>query len=133
MRPGAICFLFGLAAPVLGWGDLGHRTVGYVAQRYLSTQASAWVGQVLANEDGYDISDAAVWADAIRHRRPYSAGWHFIGEFLFHGCTDKAYETQDAEDDPPNTCGVALNRDCAGKGSCIVAAITNQASISPCG
>jgi hypothetical protein len=64
---------------VTAWGDVGHRTVGYLAEKYLSQEASDLVTKLLANDRDYDISDAAVWADVIKHNRPYSAPWHYIG------------------------------------------------------
>jgi hypothetical protein len=82
MRSVIITSLLAVAQPVLGWGDVGHRTVGYLAQHYLTPAASSWVNTVLANEQGYDISDAATWADAVKHRRPYSSEWHYIGTLL---------------------------------------------------
>lgn len=84
MHPVTVCSFLALNQAVLGWGDVGHRTVGYLAQHYLNTQASAWVNSVLANENGYDISDAATWADVVKHRRPYSASWHYIGALNVH-------------------------------------------------
>lgn len=71
-----------LAQPIVGWGDVGHRTVGYLAQKYFTDQASQWVSSLLSNENGWDISDAATWADAVKHKRPYSAVWHYIGILL---------------------------------------------------
>jgi hypothetical protein len=82
MHPVIITSLLALSQPALGWGDVGHRTVGYLAQHYLTPQASSWVNSLLANENGFDISDAATWADVIKRRRPYSSGWHYIGKFL---------------------------------------------------
>lgn len=82
MHPVVIWFLLVLAHPVIGWGDVGHRTVGYLAQHYLTPEASSWVNSLLSNENGWDISDAATWADAVKRKRPYSAEWHYIGKFL---------------------------------------------------
>ncbi|RFU24611.1 hypothetical protein B7463_g11726, partial [Scytalidium lignicola] len=72
-------FIASLVTPtVFAWGDVGHRTVGYLAQHYLTPDASQWVDSLLANEDGFDISDAAVWPDQIKRRREYTAGWHYL-------------------------------------------------------
>ena len=51
----------------------------YLAQKYFTDQASQWVTTILQTNNGWDISDAAVWADEVRYHRPYSAGWHYIG------------------------------------------------------
>ena len=70
-----------VAQPISCWGTLGHRTVGYLAEKYFTNDASRLVQQLLSNDKGYDISDAALFADKIKFRRPTTAGWHFIGKF----------------------------------------------------
>jgi hypothetical protein len=55
--------------------------VGYLAEKYFTDGASQLVQQLLSNDKGYDISDAALFADKIRFGRPTTAGWHFIGKF----------------------------------------------------
>lgn len=79
MHSVSLCSILALVQPIVGWGDVGHRTVGYLAEKYFTDQAAQWVSTVLQNDQGYDISDAAVWADAIKHGRPYTAVWHYIG------------------------------------------------------
>jgi hypothetical protein len=79
MRSLVLCSVLALAQPIVGWGDVGHRTVGYLAEKYFTDQAAQWVTAVLQNDKGYDISDAAVWADEVKYHRPWSAGWHYIG------------------------------------------------------
>lgn len=66
---------------VHGWSELGHRTVAYLAQKYLTDEASKLVNSLLENDQGYDISDAALWADSIKRRPGYThtAVWHYIG------------------------------------------------------
>jgi hypothetical protein len=39
---------------------------------------------------------------------------------------DPSSHISDAQDSPPQSCGVTFKRDCAEKNGCIVAAITNQ-------
>ena len=63
------------------WGDVGHRTVAYLAYKYLQPGTASYVDEVLRNDNDYDIGDAATWPDKIRHGRPYTAPWHFIGTF----------------------------------------------------
>lgn len=78
-------FLLLLITPLASaWGSLGHRTVAYLAQKHLSADGAAWVGELLGDED---ISDAALWADQIRRTRgwTFTAGWHYIGEFFWGG------------------------------------------------
>jgi hypothetical protein len=79
MRSLILSSVFLLAQPIAGWGDVGHRTVGYLAQKYFTDQAAQWVTTILQNNNGWDISDAAVWADSIKYHRPYTREWHYIG------------------------------------------------------
>lgn len=60
------------------WGDLGHRTVAYLAQKYLSNKAAQLIDSLLPSSDGDDISDAAVWPDAIRPYFLFTRPWYFI-------------------------------------------------------
>ena len=64
---------------IAGWGDLGHRTVAYLAQKYLNDEGTHLVQNILRTNNNEDISDAAVWADRIKFRRPSTRPWHFIG------------------------------------------------------
>lgn len=107
-----------LSLPQYGtcWSDLGHRTVAYLAQKYLTKGAAEYIGGILA---GFEFSDAATWADTIKrgpHSRPWTKEWHYI----------------DALDAPPLECNVNYNRDCFNsehREGCIISAITNQTSL----
>lgn len=70
--------LLALAAPVLSWGNVGHRTVGYLAEKYLSPEAVTIFGDLLANDRNYDISDAATWADTLRGHMGWASKYHYI-------------------------------------------------------
>jgi hypothetical protein len=61
------------------WGDLGHRTVAYLGYKYLTPETAEYVDKILANDNGWDISDAATWADQIKTKRPNTKPWHYIG------------------------------------------------------
>jgi hypothetical protein len=63
----------------LAWGELGHRTVAYIAYSQLTEPTRKYVDNVLALKKGEDISDIAIWADAVRREKKYSAPWHYIG------------------------------------------------------
>ena len=106
-------FLLLLSLPTtLAWGNLGHRTVAYLASMYLTTTSHHFTNTLLNNQD---ISTAALFADKVRHmpQFAYSANWHFI----------------DAHDHPPQQCGINMTRDCiASDGGCVVSAIANQTS-----
>jgi len=62
------------------WGELGHRTIAYLAHHHLTPQTQTWLNQTL---NGEDISTAAVWPDEIKNktkygsRYAYASPWHF--------------------------------------------------------
>jgi hypothetical protein len=106
-----------LALPtVSAWGSLAHRTVAYLSSHVYTPETSVFVSTILANEHGWDISDAALWPDkGVKRQRPETAQWHFI----------------DARDNPPEQCGVKFKRDCThdGTAACIVSALKNMVSV----
>ena len=62
----------------MGWGMLGHRVVGQVAESYLSKKASREVKNILGTES---MAMASNWADFIKSEPAYNylGNWH-IGE-----------------------------------------------------
>ena len=72
--PFLLCLLL---APlqVLGWGALGHRTVGEIADSKLSPEARALADRLL---EGKTLADVASWADEIR------AGDDYAGSIWYH-------------------------------------------------
>ena len=72
--------LLAILQPILCWGDLGHRTVAYLGQKYFTEEASQFTDTLLANNNSWDISDASTWADVVKRRRPETGQWHWIGE-----------------------------------------------------
>ena len=66
-----------------GWGVLGHRIVGQIAESYLTPKARIEVQKILGNES---IAMVSNWADFIKSDKAYSYlyNWHFID-------LDKAY------------------------------------------
>ncbi|KAK6828861.1 hypothetical protein RU639_003355 [Aspergillus parasiticus] len=102
----AILFIwYLLCRPSLGWGDVGHRTVAYIAEHHLTKEGIGLLNDLLPKKHGFDVSDAAVWPDHIKHRHPETAPWHYV----------------DVDDDPLNNhCKISpLPRDCEIKG-CII-------------
>lgn len=57
-----------VAVKSFGWGALGHRTVGIIAEANLTPKAKAAVKYLLNNES---LGDAANWADAIKSGTTY--------------------------------------------------------------
>jgi hypothetical protein len=125
-----IPLLFSMSQPVIGWGDVGHRAVAYLAEKYLTDQGSDLVSELLANKKGYDISDASTWADVMKRKRPSTKPWHYIGEFRLETMLDIDSDCiLDAKDDPPTSCSLNYKRDCNNKG-CIVSTMESMVRLS---
>ncbi|KAM3484735.1 hypothetical protein MY8738_001854 [Beauveria namnaoensis] len=92
------------------WGVLGHATVAYIAQNYLTNETAKWAQDVLGDSSDSYLASIASWADQYRSTTAgkWSAPLHFI----------------DAEDNPPTSCNVDYERDCGSKG-CSISAIAN--------
>ncbi|MBX2987676.1 MAG: S1/P1 nuclease [Bdellovibrionaceae bacterium] len=58
-----ICSILFVSATAWGWGSLGHRTTGAIADSFLSPQARTAVQQLLR---GQSLADVAFWADTIK-------------------------------------------------------------------
>ncbi|KAF9737428.1 hypothetical protein PMIN02_000881 [Paraphaeosphaeria minitans] len=104
--------LVGLAALEGGsaWGALGHATIAYIAQNYLTDATEAWAKKVLSDTSTSYLANVASWADTYRTTAAgkFSAPYHYI----------------DANDSPPTTCNVNYARDCTSSG-CSISAISN--------
>ncbi|CAG8919260.1 unnamed protein product [Penicillium salamii] len=100
----------GFAHSASAWGSLGHATVAYIAQHYLSEGTASWAKEVLDDSSSSYLANIASWADQYRltDAGKWSASLHYI----------------DAEDDPPTTCNVDYARDCGDSG-CSISAIAN--------
>ena len=81
------------ARGALCWGELGHGTVAYIAQKYLTSASVAYINQVLVDEQGnpVDFFDASIWPDEVRRARPYSEDWHFIGTLPYSCSSSVSY------------------------------------------
>ncbi|KAF9872530.1 S1/P1 Nuclease [Colletotrichum karsti] len=104
----SLTLLAAVVPSVLSWGNVGHRTVGYLAEKYLTDEASAIFGELLANDRNYDFSDAATWADTLRGHMGWASKYHYINP----------------RDDPPHLCGMKYPQDCPSSG-CVISAIQN--------
>jgi len=73
------------APPAAGWGPLGHRTVGAIADRLLTPAARGAVAQLLAADlDRFGepsgrttLESVSVWADEIRGTTADEPRWHY--------------------------------------------------------
>jgi hypothetical protein len=102
---------------------MGHETVAYIAQNFVSPRTAAFCKEILgsaSNSSSSYLASVAPWADSYR----YTEGGEFSSVFHYI----------DANDDPPVSCGVEFERDCPSEG-CIVSAIQNYVSFlhSVCG
>ncbi|KAI9066939.1 nuclease Le1 [Trametes sanguinea] len=96
---------------VHAWGNLGHQTIGFVAQSFLAPKALEFVQTTLGAQYNFSLGPAATWADEVKSEPAFkwSADLHFV----------------DAEDSPlTGSCSVNEQRDC-GNGQCILTAIAN--------
>ena len=72
-------------APALAWGPQGHRTVGAIADRLLTSEARAAVAELLADDrDKFGnpsgrttLESVSVWADEIRGTALDEPRWHY--------------------------------------------------------
>lgn len=92
------------------WGDLGHETIGYIAQNFVKNNTAAWAQSVLNDTSSSYLAEVATWADSYKYTSEgsFSQSFHYI----------------DAEDNPPASCNVDFDRDCGDEG-CSVSAIAN--------
>ncbi|RPD68005.1 nuclease Le1 [Lentinus tigrinus ALCF2SS1-7] len=106
-----ILSVLGAALCVRAWGNLGHETVGFVAEQFLAPKAATFVHSTLNATWNFSLGPAAIWADQVKGEAAFkwSADLHFV----------------DAEDSPmTGSCSVNEKRDC-GDGECILTAIAN--------
>ncbi|KAF3771398.1 putative nuclease S1 precursor [Cryphonectria parasitica EP155] len=98
---------------VRAWGTLGHATIAYIAQNYVTDEVASWAQGILDDDSDSYLANIASWADTYRATTAgaWSAPFHFI----------------DAEDDPPSDCNVDYERDCTTAG-CSISAISNYTS-----
>ena len=90
--------------------QLGHETVAYIASNFVASETKTFFQNILRNDTASYLAGVATWADSFRYTAAgrFSAPFHFI----------------DANDSPPDSCGVIFPRDCPEKG-CVISAIQN--------
>lgn len=102
--------LLTLASQTSAWGTLGHDTVAFIAQSFVSTKTATYAKDLLGDTSNAYLANVATWADSYRSTAEgaFSAPLHYI----------------DALDSPPESCNVDYDRDCPEEG-CVVSAIAN--------
>ncbi|CAA9957854.1 nuclease s1 [Pyrenophora teres f. maculata] len=95
------------------WGSLGHTTVAYMAQNFVSNKTARFAQGLLGDNSSAYLANVATWADSYRSEKggQFSAVYHYL----------------DALDNPPKSCDVDFDRDCPEEG-CIVSALANYSS-----
>lgn len=109
----SITFLAAIPS-VYAWGQLGHQTIGLIAQSYLLPDTIEKVQFYLNDTTPTYMGNIATWADSYRYlpEGAFSYGYHFI-------------DSEDAP--PPDSCKIEYPGDCPPEG-CIVSAIANYVS-----
>jgi hypothetical protein len=95
------------------WGSLGHTTVAFIAQNFVSQDTKKFAQRILNDTSPAYLANVATWADSYRSQAEgaFSSVFHYI----------------DALDSPPQSCGVVYERDCPDEG-CIVSALANYST-----
>ncbi|ALJ01153.1 S1/P1 Nuclease [Rufibacter tibetensis] len=83
----------------MGWGMIGHRIVGEIADRHISSKARKNIRKILGNES---IAIASNWADFIKSDPAfnYLDNWHYIN--LKEGLSQSEVETHLKQDTTTN-------------------------------
>ena len=96
LKKSLVLFLTFLSLNSFGWGIIGHRTIGAIAQEYLSKKAKKNISKVLVGEN---MAIASTWMDEVRSDSTYDymETWHWvtIPEGMNYDETEKS-ETGDA-------------------------------------
>jgi len=73
-------FILVVGQPAFSWGDLGHETVGEIAERNLSSKGKKFIRKIIGIEP---LSTAATWPDKVRSD-PRFAGYDKFSSYHFN-------------------------------------------------
>lgn len=61
----------------LGWGQIGHRVIGEMAERHLTPKAQVRIAEIL---DGQSLAQVSNWMDNIKSDPSYDSlrAWHYV-------------------------------------------------------
>ncbi len=82
-----------MVGPAWGWGRLGHRVAGKIAEDRLTPTARAAVRDLL--EPGESLADVSTWADEVRRDHPESGPWHYINVPITEPKYDRKFEPKE--------------------------------------
>jgi hypothetical protein len=73
----SLSFLILTPAKIYAWGDLGHSTVGYLAETRLTTKAKGFINSFMGSEP---LAVSAVWPDLVRADERFAdfATFHYL-------------------------------------------------------
>jgi hypothetical protein len=71
------CLFTLLSFTCFGWGPTGHRTVGLIAEKHLTSKAKKNIAKILGQQS---LAEIATWMDEIRSDSTYNytADWHWV-------------------------------------------------------
>lgn len=82
-----------MVGPAWGWGRLGHRVAGKIAEDRLTPTARAAVRDLL--EPGESLADVSTWADEYRRDHPETGPWHYINVPITEPKYDRKFEPKE--------------------------------------
>ena len=115
-----------LAPTVYAWGNLGHETIAYVAQDFVSSETATFVQKILGSTSSSYMASVATWADTYRYTSAgeWSEPLHFIDAKDKYVDNKSQGRRKAYQNSPPTACNVNFARDCA-TSKCVVGALTN--------
>ena len=77
MKKIPLLIVFLIAIPAIAWGPIGHRTVGLIAEQYLTKKAKKSLKEILGNES---LAMVTNWMDDVRSDSSYDhmEDWHWV-------------------------------------------------------
>ncbi len=74
-------FLIGIALsisiPTFGWGQIGHRVIGKIAENHLTEKSKKALTEIMGHES---LAEASTWMDEIKSDKKYdyARSWHYV-------------------------------------------------------
>jgi hypothetical protein len=76
-RAGGVVCLLSIGFTASGWGPVGHRAVGLIAEKYLTRNTATKIRELMGRES---LPEASTWADEIRSDPAWkkASPWHYV-------------------------------------------------------
>lgn len=77
MKTLVLCLLTLISFASFSWGPTGHRAVGLIAEKHLSTKAKKNIAKILGHQS---LAEVSTWMDDIRSDSTYNytSDWHWV-------------------------------------------------------